>query len=143
MGIKVSSADGAYVFDLIRAVKDKPFGFIVGAEMIYYAGLCAGARACIGQGTTLNPQVIRAVLDRFLAGDLEGANEAQEDTNELVYACPNAVDFFKMYATEKGYPVGLYARTLGSPYVTHRVPLAQEAYGAFKVQFEETLAKYI
>lgn len=143
VGMKVSSSDGAYVFDLIRAVKGKKFGFIVGAETVFYAGLCAGARACIGQGTTLNPQIIRAMLDRFVAGDLEGANEAQEDTNELVYVCPNPVDFFKMYATEKGYPVGLAARSLGSPYVTDRVPLASAAYETFKRRFEELLAKYV
>ncbi len=143
MGMKVSTNDGEYLFNLIRAVKDKNFGFIAGAETVFYAALAAGARACIGQGTSVNPQIIRAMLDRFVAGDLDGAMEAQEDTNELVYTCPNAVDFFKTYATEKGYPVNLYARPSGNPYIKDRVPITPDAYEIFKRRYEELLAKYV
>lgn len=142
-GMKVSTADGEYLFNLVRAVKDKKFGYIAGAETVFYAALAAGARACIGQGTSVNPQIIRAMLDRFLAGDLEGAMDAQEDTNELVYTCPNAVDFFKTYAVEKGYPMSLYARPSGNPYIKDRVPITKEAYETFKRRYEELLAKYV
>jgi len=140
---KVSSSDGYYLFDLIRAVKDKTFGFIVGAETAFYAGIMAGARACIGQGTSLNPQIIRAIVDRYVAGDIEGAVEAQEATNALVRECPNAVDFFKMYVTEKGYPVGRTARSPKSnPYAQSRERLSPEAYKVFKRRYETILAKY-
>ncbi len=140
---KVSSNDAYYLFELIRAVEGKDFGFIVGAETAFYAGLVAGAKACIGQGATVNPQTIKAVADRFLAGDLAGAVKAQEDTNLLVRECPNAVDFTKMYATEKGYPVGLRARSMSSnPYLKDREPLSRGEYEAFKVVYEETMAAY-
>jgi 4-hydroxy-tetrahydrodipicolinate synthase len=143
VGGKVSTNDGYYLFRLIRAVRDKEFGFICGAETAFYAGLMAGARACIGQGTTVNPQVIRAVVDRFVAGDFDGAVQAQEDTNLLVEKCPNAVDFFKRYATEKGFPVGPYARSLASnPYVQNRSVLADEDYQAYKKIYEGIVARY-
>lgn len=144
VGGKVSSNDGYYLFNLLQAVKDKDFGFIVGAETVFYAGLMAGARACIGQGTTVNPQVIKAVLDRYVAGDIEGTLQAQKDTNILVEECPNAVDFFKMYATENGFPVGLHARSLTSnPYLQDRPWITQEEYETFKKRYEAILAAYV
>lgn len=144
VGIKVSSVNGHYIFDLIRAVRGNMFGFIVGAETVFYAGLVAGARACIGQGATLNPQIIQAVLDRFLEGDIEGAAQAQEDVNELVNICPNAVDFMKRYATEHGYAVGLHARSAaGNPYMNDRVPMSDADYFAYKARYEELLERYL
>lgn len=144
VGMKVSSANGHYIFDLIRTVKGKSFGFIVGAETVFYAGLFAGARACIGQGTTLNPQMIQAVLDRFLEGDIEGTAQAQQDVNELVNICPNSVDFMKRYATEHGYPVGLHARSVGNnPYMKNRVPITEAEYAAYKARYEELLSRYL
>lgn len=143
VGGKVSSNDGYYIFNLIRAVRGKNFGFIVGAETVFYAGLVAGARACIGQGTTVNPQVIKAVVDRFVAGDIDGAVAAQEDTNLLVEECNNPVDFFKLYATDKGFPIGLHARSMKSnPYIGDRPVMSQEEYQAFKKMFEAVLERY-
>ena len=142
-GIKVSTADGAFIFDMCQAVKGKDFAYIVGAETAFYAGMMAGSRACIGQGATMNPKTINAIRDRYLAGDVQGAVQAQYDTNMLVYECPNPVDFFKMYVTEKGYPVGTYARGMGgSPYVKERKELAPDQYEAFKKYYEATVENY-
>ncbi|HEX72653.1 MAG TPA: dihydrodipicolinate synthase family protein [Candidatus Hydrogenedentes bacterium] len=144
VGMKVSSVNGHYIFDLIRAVRGKTFGFIVGAETVFYAGLVAGARACIGQGAALNPQIIQAVLDRFLEGDIEGAAQAQEDVNELVNICPNAVDFMKRYATEHGCAVGLHARSAGgNPYMKDRVLMSDADYLAYKARYDELLERYL
>ena len=143
VGGKVSSVDCYYLFRLIRAVRHKQFGFIVGAETAFYAGLLAGARACIGQGATVNPRIIRAIADRFLAGNLDGAVEAQEDANILVEECPNAIDFMKMYATEHGHPVGLHTRSMGSnPYMNDRMLITREEYEAFKHRYEAIVGKY-
>lgn len=144
IGGKVSTNDAYYLFVLIRAVKEKSFGFIAGSEMAFYAALMAGATACIGQGTTVNPQIIRAVQDRFLAGNLEGAVEAQQDTIDLVRYCPNAVDFLKTYAREKGFEMGLSARSMASnPYMQERDPIRRDEYETYKKRYEATLAKYL
>lgn len=145
IGIKVSSADGTLIFDLCYSVREKQdrFAYIVGAEMGFFFGLSVGARACIGQGTTLNPKVIRAVADRYHAGDMEGAIEAQNDVNLLVYECSSPIEFFKAYVTEKGFPVQLYSRgSSGNPYQTQSKVLSPEQYAAFKKYFEATLEKY-
>ncbi len=143
MGIKVSSSDAALHFDLLRAVRGMDFAYIVGAETAFYAGVMAGSEACIGQGTTVNPQTINAIRDRYHQGDIEGALQAQEDTNQLVYACPNPVDFFKTYATEKGFPVGLSARSMAdNPYLDDRNPMTKPAYETYKAFFEDTIQRY-
>ncbi len=143
VGGKVSSRDAHYLFDLIWATKGKDFGFIVGAESAFYAGLMVGARACIGQGCTVNARIVKAVADRYFAGDLEGAVAAQADVNGIVNVSPNPVDFMKRLSTDKGYPVGMHARTMeNNPYMEKRVPITDREYEAYKGIWEETLARY-
>jgi len=140
---KVSIADGGYLFDLARVVRNENFSLIVGNETIFYAGLMLGCRACIGQGTTLNPQIIHAMVKRYESGDLEGCMQAQEDVNILVRKCPNAVEFFKRYITEQGYPVSEFPRTIeNNPYFENRERLSMQEYEAFKHIYESILARY-
>lgn len=140
---KVSSADAGYIFDLARAVKDESFSLIIGNETIFYAGLMLGSRACIGQGTSLNPQIIKAMVDHYVAGDLEACLSAQEDVNILVRECPNAVEFFKRYISEQGYPVSIHPRkTENNPYLPNPQSLSIEEYNKFKHLYERILDKY-
>ncbi|MGC8737298.1 MAG: dihydrodipicolinate synthase family protein [Candidatus Hydrogenedens sp.] len=140
---KVSIADGGYLFDLVRAVRNENFSLIVGNETVFYAGLMLGCRACIGQGTSLNPQIIYAMVKRYETADIEGCMQAQEDINILVRKCPNAVEFFKRYITEQGYPVNESSRTIeNNPYFEKRERLSVPEYEAFKQIYESILAKY-
>ena len=142
-GMKLSSASAEYIFNLTYALKGKDFGFIVGAETAFLAGLVTGGRACIGQGATINPQTIKAVSDRYAAGDLPGAIEAQYSTNMLVQKAPNCVAFFKRWLAEKGYNVQPFSRSMSNnPYAEARKELTQEEYDAFKPILEAELAKY-
>lgn len=143
VGGKVSSSDGAYLFNLARAVRNEEFSLIVGNETVFYAGLLLGCRACIGQGTSLNPQIIRAMVEYYDDGDMEACLQAQEDVNLLVRTCPNATEFFKRYITEKGFPVSEYSRVLeNNPYFEQRQPLSKQEYEAFKKIYEEVLSRY-
>jgi len=140
---KFSTENGAYVFELIRATADRNFGFIVGCETVFYIGLWLGARACIGQGTILNPGLFVAMLDAAETGDWPRVLEIQAAVNRLVRGCSNPVDFLKRYAREKGYDVPEYDRTSAThPYLTDRAPLTDEAYAAFKVLYEQELARF-
>ncbi len=141
---KVSVADGGYLFDLARAVRDENFSLIVGNETVFYAGLMLGCRACIGQGTSLNPQIIQIMIERYDSGDIEGCLQAQEDVNLLVRKCPNAVEFFKRYISEQGYYISECPRTIeNNPYFEKRKRLSQHEYENFKKLYESVLAKYI
>lgn len=141
-GMKASTPDAMYILDICHAVKGKDFGYIVGHEGAFYAGLHSGAKAVIGQGSTLNPQILLAVQDRFDAGDMEGAQEAQYSVNYLCQAVGNPVEFYKRYATSKGYPVHTYERAMRNLYGMPRPPMSQEEFQRSSAILEAELAKY-
>ncbi len=143
VGVKVSNSDGHYFFDVCRAAVESNFACICGAETAYYAALMAGSPAVIGQGSTLNPEVLNAMQERFEAGDLAGVIEAQEATNRLVQGIHNPVNWFKRYISEKGYAVsGHFRRMQDNPYVTDYVPISDEDYTRFKRVYEEEMARF-
>jgi len=143
-GIKVSTGDAGYIFDLTRALAGSDCAFISGNECAWLWGLECGSPAVIGQGACVNPQILKAAQDKFNAGDLEGAREAQAAINRLVAACPNAVDFFKRYLNERGYNMKTTLRPKGNnPYAENdRVALTDAEYEAFKITYETELGAY-
>lgn len=142
-GMKASTNDAYYVFDISYALRDNDdYAFISGSEMAFLTGLITGSKAVIGQGATLNPKVLNAIQDRYLAGDLEGAIEAQRVTNLLVAKCPNATEFFKRYAAEKGHKLEAYSRGTGQTAYGQPATLSQEQYEAYKRIFEAETAKF-
>ncbi|MCC6144354.1 MAG: dihydrodipicolinate synthase family protein [Candidatus Hydrogenedentes bacterium] len=143
IGLKVSNADGWYTFDLIRAVAGKDFGFIAGDERAFYANLYAGARAVIGQGTSLNPQILKLELERYLAGDQAGVIVAQESVNLLCATCRNPVDFLKHYAKQQGFAMGRTARRITEhSYISDSTPLSKDEYQSYKQILEGELARF-
>ena len=143
IGMKASNSDAAYIFDAVYATRDLDFGYIVGAETAWYAGLLAGSRGTIGQGCSVNPLVIKVAMERYDAGDLAGVVEAQQDINQLCYVSPNPVEFFKQQLIDAGKPLSLYARPAGNPYApSGRAPMTREEYETFKAYFDNIMAKY-
>jgi 4-hydroxy-tetrahydrodipicolinate synthase len=142
-GIKVSTLDAAYILDLTWALQGTDVTFISGNETAFYAGLCSGARAVIGQGCCINPTVLKAVQDRFEAADYAGAIDAQRSANYLVETSKGPIEFFKRYAAEKGYKLQPHGRpTENNPYARDPEPLTQDEYDAYKHILEAELAKY-
>ena len=123
---KFSTADGFYIYELVRAVRGKTFGYILGHECLYYTGLMLGARrssarhhaqsANLQSGAGLSPR--RRPCGR----------PARPGCHQ--YAGPRGakpVDFLKMYATEKGYDVPLYNRSQINPYMSDSVPITKDS----------------
>ncbi len=143
VAIKLSTTDAQYIHNITWAVAGKDFAIITGAETAFLAGLASGTKAVIGQGATVNPQILNAIQDRFDAGDLEGAREAQWITNDLVEQSTSTVEFMKLLAAENGYGVPRFSRSMKSnPYMKDSPPLPQDQYEAFKNLLESALAKY-
>jgi len=140
-GMKVSSHDAEYIFDLTYAIRGRDFGYICGCETAFLAALVTGTRAVIGQGATVSPQVLKQVQVRYDAGDIAGAMEAQHDTNELVYKSRSTVEFYKRYINEKGFSVQPYGRSAGNPYIRDAAPLTESDYQAYKALLDGILAK--
>lgn len=144
-GIKVSTKDAAYIHDLCWAIRDNDdFAYITGNETAFYAGLCVGSVAVIGQGACVNPAILKAVQDRFDQGDHRGAMDAQRSANFLIERSINGAEFFKRYLAEKGYPMHPTARRMkDGPYAKDpSQTLTQEEYESFKNLLESELAKY-
>lgn len=143
-GIKVSTADAGYIATLCAAVYGKDFVYITGNENAFYAGLYAGSTAVIGQGAAMYPQILNAVQDLFEAGDAVRAVYAQHVVYKLVAFQINSVEFFKRYATELGYEVEAYARTMkGTDYVKAIGNVSEEQYAAYKCLLEAELAPFL
>lgn len=144
VGAKASYGDGYYVYRLIRGAAGQEFAYIIGFEMIFAMGLYAGARACIGQGTTLNPRLMNAVQERFETGDRAGALAAQDAVNLLVERSSNPQDFYKRFATESGFKVGRHHRVMHSNlYATSPQPVTEEGYQGFKRLLAEVEARVL
>lgn len=142
-GMKLSTSNTEYILDITWAISGKDFAFISGAETAFLAGLVSGARAVIGQGATVNPRILKAIQDRYEAGDIRGAVEAQRSTNLLVQRSGNTQEFLKRYITEKGYKVKPYSRSAAStPYGDTPRTLTQEEFEDYKRLLESELAKY-
>ncbi len=146
MGMKASTPDAAYILDITWATRDKDFGYIVGHEGAYYAGLHMGAHAVIGQGCCVNPQIVVAVEDRFRANDMIGAMDAQRSVNLLCEKSEKTQEFLKRYAAEQGFAVKPYGRSMKyNPYGGNvdETPLTREQYESYKALLESELAKYV
>lgn len=142
-GMKASTANAEYIFDITYAVAGKDFGFISGNECGFLAGLVSGSRAVIGQGATVNPRILNEIQNRYEKGDIKGAIEAQHSTNILVQRSRNTTEFFKRYITEKGYPIKPFARQAGpNLYAIDQPSLPQAEYDAYKQLLESELAKF-
>lgn len=143
-GMKASTDNAQYIFNITYAVRDQDFGYIVGHEAAFLAGLVTGAKAVIGQGTTVNPQILKAVQDRYEAGDVAGAIEAQHSTNMLLWYKLNPTEFFKRWISEQGFPVKPIARSGdASGYGVEGPTMTQEQYEGFKRLLEGEIAKYV
>lgn len=144
VGGKFSTKDGHYTYELMRAVRGRNFGYVIGNECMFYTGLFLGSRACIGQGAIVYPQIINAMLERYRSGSYSGVLRAQDAVNTLVGMKINAPDFLKMYATEKGYPTPLYTRSQKSnPYMTEAEPITKPEYDRFKSVLATELLPYV
>lgn len=110
MGAKDSSGDRdnlkAYI-DLTRDL-DKKFSVLAGNDgNILYCLLSGGAGGIAGRAN-LYPKTIAGIYDKFIAGDVEGAQAAQDAVTNIqrVFKFGNPNTIIKKAVAVMGYPVG-------------------------------------
>ena len=103
-GMKVSTDDMRRFGDLCAASADQDFTMICGAETSFLPSLSLGAGAVIGEGCNTYPQLLRAIFDRFMAGDVSGAAKAQFLVNKTlsVWSGLDSALVGKSYLARKG-----------------------------------------
>ena len=109
VGVKDSTGDFTNTCEYIRLTRSNPgFSVLLGRDTLIFAGLCQGAAGAISSCANVAPRLVVDIYDRFMAGDLEGAREAQFTLNPLRIAC-NMGTFpavIKEGLVQQGFPVG-------------------------------------
>jgi 4-hydroxy-tetrahydrodipicolinate synthase len=76
VGIKDSSGDLELTAEYLRVVPPE-FSILIGPDTLIYAGLAIGARGAIAATGNVRPELVVTIYERFMAGDRQGALEAQ------------------------------------------------------------------
>lgn len=88
IGIKDSTGDFTNSAEYLRLTKgNEKFSVLIGRDTLIYAGLCSGAAGSIASCANVAPRLVADIYDKFKAGDLEGALDAQFALNPLRIAC--------------------------------------------------------
>lgn len=77
VGIKDSSGDLSLTAEYIR-VTPETFSVLMGRDTLIFGGLVYGTKGSIAATGNVVPALVASIYDRFIAGDLNGAKEAQE-----------------------------------------------------------------
>ncbi|ROR23440.1 4-hydroxy-tetrahydrodipicolinate synthase [Mobilisporobacter senegalensis] len=88
VGIKDSTGDMTNTEEYIRLTRNNEnFGVLVGRDTLIYAGLSYGAVGAIASCANVAPKLVVSIYDRFMAGDLKGALDAQFELAPLRILC--------------------------------------------------------
>ena len=112
VGIKDTSGDMTLTQEFIRRNKDVDFKVFGGKDTLLYVSLCAGAVGGVCTAGNFMPELIGAVYERFMAGDLRGSLEAQYRLNPVRLSMDGAS--FPVAAKDMAKLRGLDA---GKPYL--------------------------
>ena len=82
VGIKDSSGDLSLTAEYIR-VTPEDFAVLMGRDTLILGGLLYGAKGAIAATANVVPALLASIYDRFIAGDVDGAREAQESLAPL------------------------------------------------------------
>ena len=77
IGVKDSTGDMTNSEEYIRLTRGMGFHVLMGRDTLIYAGLCYGASGAIASCANVAPRIAADIYDKFIAGDREGALEAQ------------------------------------------------------------------
>jgi len=76
-GVKDSSGDMTLTAEYIRRTRSKGFKVMAGRDIMILGTLAYGGVGCVASTANIVPRLVVEIYERFLAGDLPGALEAQ------------------------------------------------------------------
>jgi 4-hydroxy-tetrahydrodipicolinate synthase len=85
VGIKDSSGDLSLTAEYVRVTPDS-FAVLMGRDTLILAGLLYGCAGAIAATANVVPHLVMEIYERFQAGDLAGAQQAQERLAPLRHA---------------------------------------------------------
>ena len=87
VGIKDSTGDFTNTCEYRRLTKGMNFHVLMGRDTLIFAALCCGAAGAIASCANVAPRLTADIYDKFQAGDMQGALEAQFKLAPLRLAC--------------------------------------------------------
>ncbi len=83
VGMKDTSGDITQTSEFIRRNRDVDFRVFGGKDTLLYASLCSGAVGGVCTAGNFMPELIMDIYNKFVAGDIKGALEAQYKLNPV------------------------------------------------------------
>lgn len=111
VGMKDTSGDMTQTAEFIRRTRDVDFKVFGGKDTLLYASLCHGAAGGVCTAGNFMPELITDIYNKYIAGDLEGALEAQFKLNPVRLSMDGAS--FPVAAKDMA---NLRGRNVGRPY---------------------------
>lgn len=76
-GAKDSSGDLTLTAEYVRRTRDRGFKIMAGRDVMILGTLACGGAGCVAATANIVPALVVEIYDKFVAGDLHGAREAQ------------------------------------------------------------------
>ncbi len=83
VGMKDSSGDMTQTSEFIRRNADVDFKVMCGKDTLIYGGLVHGAVGAVCSTANFLPELVCSIYEKYVAGDLQGALEAQYKLNPI------------------------------------------------------------
>ena len=112
VGMKDTSGDITQTEEFIRRNRDVGFKVFGGKDTLLYASLCIGAVGGVCTAGNFMPELIVDIYNKYVAGDIKGALEAQYKLNPVRLAMD--VASFPVAAKDMA---AMRGRDVGSPYL--------------------------
>jgi 4-hydroxy-tetrahydrodipicolinate synthase len=78
VGVKDTSGDMTLTSEYIRrTLGKKGFGVMAGKDTMIFPTLCCGGKGCVAGTANVLPKLVVEIYDKFMAGDMLGARDAQ------------------------------------------------------------------
>jgi 4-hydroxy-tetrahydrodipicolinate synthase len=77
VGVKDSTGDLTTTEEYLRLTRGKDFAVMMGRDTLIYAALCYGASGAVASCANVAPRLVVDIYNKYMAGDHEGAREAQ------------------------------------------------------------------
>lgn len=109
VAVKDSTGDMTNSAEYIRLTRNNPdFSVLMGRDTLIYAGLCYGATGAIASCANVAPRITADIYEKYMAGDMAGALDAQFTLAPLRIACSMGTfpAVIKEGLVQEGYAVG-------------------------------------
>ncbi len=132
VGMKDTSGDITQTEEFIRRNRDMDFKVFGGKDTLLYASLCIGAVGGVCTAGNFMPELIVDIYNKYMAGDMKGALDAQYKLNPVRLSMDSAS--FPVAAKDMAIMRG---RAVGKPYLPNLPTPEGAAYDQMKREMKK------